>query len=713
MTMAFKPPQSASRDGFEIDLRAVFFHLRERLWVILLCILLAVGAGVAYLSRTPKSYVAYATVEIDREVPPIIDVKAADSGPVDSVEAVKTIEAKLNTSTLMRRLSRDPALGITAEKLGFPGGVATPEAITYRLREMLSVGLVRGTRLIGITATHTDPAFAAKVANGVVEGYVKQLADERAEIAQQANSYLNDEVARLKEKLRQSERALQNYREQAQSTSLEEKQNIVVAQLQELNAKVTEARTERMKLEAAVEHGNAWKEKAPDQLLSVVSVAGSPGVVEQQKRLAEMNADFANLKERYLEEHPRLIQARSQIEQGKAELNRAIVYAVEGVEVALGIAKKTEESYAAALTEQEKKALALNKAAIEYKALDREVEADRTMLVTVLQRLQESDVTKRLNQGVVRLVEAAVPPERPAKPRTKLILAAAAVAGLLAGILLALVLNALDPSLKTVDQTERALGAHVLAAVPRAFRRDGERALVDADEGLLAEAFRTLRTSLALREDGSRTILFTSATENDGKTFCAINCAAALARAGSRTLLVDADLRKPSIGEALFPGESKPGLTEVLQSRATLQKAARETSVPNLFAVTAGRTIFNPAELLHGRVFSDFVAAAAKEYDYVVVDSAPLQAVSDTLLLVKAIKTVCFVLRAGETDRRAALKSCQSLMEAGVTIAGIVLNRVSRHSRGYYYHYQAGAYGNDVYGEGEKRAALLRDGKEV
>jgi capsular exopolysaccharide synthesis family protein len=710
MTPALSYPRAVPGGGFEIDLRGLYFVIRERAWLIVFCTLLALGGGLGYLAVTPRTYVASATVEVESAAPNVMDVKAIEATTLDSMEAVKTIETKLNTSTLLRRLARDPELGVTAEKLGLPVA-SSSEAITNCLRDMLSVGLIRGTRLIGITAAHADPEFAAKLANGVVRNYVQQLSDERAGVTQQANSYLNNEVVRLKAKLGESERAIQAYRENTQTASLVENQNIIVAQLQELNAKLTEARTERLKLEAAVDQIRVWKEKAPEQLLSIAAVATAPGVVEQQKRFAEMKGELANLGERYLSEHPKLIQAKSQLEQGQKELERAIFHAAYGVEVALETATKTEANYAGAVADQEQKALALNKAAIGYKVLEREVESDRVMFEAVLKRLQETDVTRGLDQGVVRLVEPAVAPERPAKPRKKLILAAAGAVGLLIGGLVTLFLNALDPSLRTVDQTERALGMQVLAAVPKGRRRGGVRALVDADEGMLAEAFRTLRTSLALRDGGPRTILFTSATENDGKTFCAINCAAALARAGFRTLLVDADLRKPSIDGALFPGETKPGLAEVLQARVPLDQAVRETAVPNLSALTAGRAIFNPSELLNGRVFSDFIGAVSAQYDCVVVDSAPLQAVSDTLLLVKTVKTVCFVLRAGETHRRAAIKSCQSLMEAGAPPAGIILNRVPGNSRGYYYHYQAGKYGQDVYGEAQERAALLKGGE--
>ena len=711
MTIAPKfPPTQMGGGGFEIDLRALFFHLRERSWIILLAVLLGVSAGVWYLAWAPKIYAASATVEVERAAPNVLDVRAVDATTLDSIEAVKTIEGKLNTSALMRRLVRDPELAVTPAKLGLPEGTRSPEAMAAQLRELISVGLVRGTRLIAITASDTDPEFAATLANGVVSNYVRQLEDERAEVARQANSHLHAEAERLKSRLAESERALQAYREDQQSASLEETQNIVVAQLQEMNAKLTEARAERMKLQSAVEQAHAWREKAPDQLLSVAAVASAPGVVELQKRLAEMHTDRANLSERYLDAHPRLIQLKSQIEQGRTELGGAVQRAVEGVDVAFQIAQKTEASYGVALAEQEQKALALNKTAIGYKVLERNVEADRAMFVAVVKRLQETDVTKGLAQGILRPIDSAVTPERPTKPRPKLILAAAGVAGLLTGTLLALLLHALDPTLKTVDQAERTLGIAVLAAIPRSRRSDRDRALVGADEGLLAEAFRTLRTSLSCRDDSPRTILFTSATENDGKTFCALNYAAALARAGLRTLLVDADLRKPSLGAALLPDDAGPGLAEVLQARTPLADSVRQSEVPNLFLLPAGAIIYNPAELLHGRVFPEFIATVEQQYDYVIVDSAPLQAVSDTFSIVKAMKGVCFVLRADATHRRAAAKSCQSLLEAGAPLLGLILNRVPDESRGYYYHYQSGAYGQDVYGEAVKRAALLKAG---
>ena len=216
----------------------------------------------------------------------------------------------------------------------------------------------------------------------------------------------------------------------------------------------------------------------------------------------------------------------------------------------------------------------------------------------------------------------------------------------------------------------------------------------------VAEAFRTLRTALSLlgNQKTRTTFLFTSAVPGEGKSFSSINYSVSLAQQGLRTLLIDADLRLPTIGKVLFDEKWHIGVSEVITGQASLDDTIRTTEVDNLFVITAGTRAPNPAELLSGPAFGDLIKEASQKYDRIVIDSAPVNAVADSLLLVKYVSTVCLVLHAGKTARKAIIRAVNKLSEAGSRPVGFIINRLPRHGgANYYYYYSAGEYGK-VYG---------------
>jgi capsular exopolysaccharide synthesis family protein len=228
--------------------------------------------------------------------------------------------------------------------------------------------------------------------------------------------------------------------------------------------------------------------------------------------------------------------------------------------------------------------------------------------------------------------------------------------------------------------------------------------LLAEPHGAVAEAFRTLRTSLSLLGPQSerQIFLFTSAVPGEGKSFCSSNYAVSLAQKGSRTLLIDSDLRLPTIGKIFFDGEAHAGVSDCIAGQCTLSEAIQTTSIENLFVMTAGNRAPNPAELLSGSGFPKMLRELTAQFDYIVIDSAPVNAVSDTLLLVKYVQTTCIVVHAGKTPVKAVLRAKAKLAEAGATPAGFILNRLPKSSgTGYYYYYSAGQYGKGVYGAPE------------
>ncbi len=707
-------PTPGSNGPGEIDFVGIYYTLRSQVWTIAACVLLSLVCAVVYLWWTPKVYEGQAVIQVDQAARKVVMIDGVDGESLESVESLKTLEQNLSSWTLIERVVRNPKLALTPAALGLRRRGAQPVTegeMIYKLAREISVSLVRGTRLISIKAQAVDPRVAGALPNILIEEYKASVFETHNQITQDANSFLRGEVERLNTKLQASKQALQEYREKSKAVSLEESHNITDARLRELNAKVTEAKTLRLKLESDYAQVRALTGKSPDLLLNVNSVASAPIVLDQKKNLTAQEAELANLSQRYKGKHPKYIQAQSRLEELRAGLDRAIKIAADGLATSVEAALVTEQKFEDALREQEGKSLELGRLAIDYESMSRAVDADTALYQSVLTRLNETDVTKNIGPEVLRIVTPSATPPSPAKPRKKLVLALALIAGGMAGVGIALTRVVADRSLRTVDQAEKILGLPALGSVPR----DPTPALKEEDlpvlresHGAAAENFRTLRTSLALLAPPMerRTFLFTSAVPGEGKSFCAANYAIALAQQGLRTLLIDADMRLPSLDRLFFHGQPPhAGVADVLLQRVPLAEAVRPAQQPKLFLLTAGHRPKQPAELLGNPSFTEMLRSAALEYDRVVVDTAPINAVSDTLLLVRSVQAVVLVIHAARTPRKAVARAQQKLVEAGAPLAGLVLNQLpSASGHDYYFHYSPGAYGEGVYGAPERSA---------
>jgi succinoglycan biosynthesis transport protein ExoP len=691
----------------EIDLIGIYYAVRGQAWLILVCVAISLLAGAAYLHWAPKVYEGQAVLQVEQSERKVVKIDDIDAESLESLEALKTLEQNLSNWTLLERVARNSKLGLTPAALGLSahGGSAPSEGeIIYKLSQGISVGIVRGTRLISIKAEAVDARVAGALPNVILAEYEAGQFEQHNEMAREANAFLLGEVKRLNAKLQASKQALQDYRERTKAVSLEESHNITDARLRELNAKVTEAKGTRLRLEADYAQVQALAGKSPELLLNLTSVATAPAVIEEKRNVTAQEAELANLSQRYKWKHPKYIQAQSRLVELRAGLDRALKLAAQDLGNSVEAARATEQKFEEALHEQEGKSLDLGRLAIDYETLAGAVKTDTALYESVLNRLNETDVTRNIAPENLRMVTPSTTPPVPAKPRRKLVLALALMAGCLVGVGIALVRVTMDRSLHTVDQAEKFLEMPVLGSVPRdpiSIKNERDLPVVRESHGAAAENFRTLRTSLALLapQVERRTTLFTSAVPDEGKSFCAANYAIALAQQGLRTLLIDADMRLPSLEKLFFDSQPHIGLADIILNRAPLSQAVRAAREPKLFVLTAGLRPKQPAELLSGPRFTEIVREAAIDYDRVVIDTAPINAVSDTLLLVRSVQIVVLVVRAGWTPRKAVARARQKLSDALAPLAGMVLNQLPAASgRDYYYHYSSGGYGEGVYG---------------
>jgi len=725
-----------------VDLWEMIHLFRNNLGKIFFCVLLAVGTVVVYLHHVHPVYAS--TVML--EVAPDTDQNSANPPPdLDSSDILKTIELKIASQSVILKVINDkhladdpnftqaPAEGafLNAEFVQWlrestfnflkliradrfidlsslktapprPGQSYSDAELVQKFMAKISVNLVRGSRLISVTVEDWDPKNAQRLAQAVTDEFFQESLDEQGKDTASAHELLLAEAKRISEELRASEEKLAAYRDKYNAVSLQEQQNIVVERLRDLNQQVTAAQNTRLALEPDEEQVRHLADADPEQLLSIRSIAGQPEVTDLRKQIALQEAEVANLAKRYGPLHPTLIQARSQLDELRSALHASIRKAGNLIIQSYESAQATERAMASALAEQEKASLELDRIAIPYHTLEREVQANNSVYQKVLENLKQTDVSHRTASandidGVnIRVIAQPLVPMQPVRPRAKLLLALSAAAGLFVGCGSALFSRALDNTVSSVDHAESFLGLPVLTTVTRSRqpRFKGKPAVLKYPASAQAEAFRSLRTSLSLlpNDDERKFILFTSAVPGEGKSYCSLNTAAAFAQQGFQTLLIDGDLRRPGLQRLLVNWNEKPGLTDCLKQPDLFPAAVQATSIPNLYCLGDRKCQPGGAELVGKDGFHDILNRARQNFDRVIIDTAPLMAVSDTLYIAKNVPTVCLVIYAGNTPKRLVRRALKLLDEvAQRTATGVVLNKVDRRQSASHYYYYSGA----------------------
>ncbi len=679
-----------------LDVNRLLHIVLRRWWLPVLFSLLTLGAGVAYLLTRPTTYSALAVVQVEQQAQRIVNFQdGSHDEDYRSAEVLKTFEQVFESGSLLLRV-------VKANHLDTNPAFAPPKPnhapysdgeLIERMSYKVNVEIRRGTRLIDITVTDANPVVACQLAKSMVTEYHNLDMEQKLDVNRNASAFLVSEEDNLKRKLEDSEGKLAAYRAENQAVSLEEKQNIVVEKLRELNQQVTEAKGRRLALESDIAKVNAGGTK-PDQLLQLASINTVPAVADLRRQINEKEGEFAAIKERYMFKHIKYIEAESSLQKLHAALVQEVTAAAAVLNRTYQATLETEKKLEGALHDQEQLSLHLDDIAIPYNALLRESQTNRTLYENVLTRMKQAGVDQGVGSTDLRVVQEPMVPYRPDKQSKAKTLALALAAGLFLGGAAILLLEVFNHTLQTVDQAEQVLGLPLLVAVPE-LRQKGPVAgipFVGAEQAPQREAFRTLRTTLGMfKEQETRSFLFTSAVPGEGKSFCSLNFASTLAQGGSHTLLLNADLRRSSDYARVLGARDKPGLSECLSGKTPFSQACHPTNVQNLFLCPAGERSGEPADLLAGKRLGEILREAWQVFDKVVIDSPPINAVSDCLVLAAHVEAVCLVVRSRSTPVNAILRACRTLSLGGITPVGFIINRMSTRlgSKSAYYYYGA------------------------
>jgi capsular exopolysaccharide synthesis family protein len=609
---------------------------------------------------------------------------------------------------LRSHLGQTPTIRVTGDGGGFELGVH-PDLISRYLK-MLDISPVRKSQLVDVTFMSEDPTLSREVANAHAAAFIRMNLQTRFELTAEARDFLQEKLAELKAKVEKSEQALNRFRESNKIFSLDKGENIIVDRLMRLNTELTTARAKRIELESLVRTVKRGNERLLSQIIN------NRYIQQLKDQITALEADYARLATKFKPSYPRLLALQDQLDQARGRLNRELVRIARTIESDHAAALANERALAAELEQERKAALALQKKAVEYRILEREAESDRTLYESVLKRSKETDLAREVPVSNMYITDRAEIPLRPESTGATLLLGLSLLGGLLGGIGLAFSRHYFDSSLKTPEDVGDFLLLPTLGVVPdmerMASRRNGKalgfhetgakgggsrrkkRGGGAPDKGklvvshhpasLIAECYRGIRTALyySQPEAPPQTIVITSAQAREGKTLTAVNLAISLAQNGGQVLLVDADLRNGYI-HRLLGVNNGAGLTNILVGMGEPESFIRSTAVRGLHFLSRGEPSLHPAELLGSEKMRLTLETLRERYAFVVIDSAPVLPISDTLMVAPKVDGVLLVARGQAVSRHVVRKACDRLDFVQARILGVVLNGVDLWSPEY------------------------------
>jgi len=683
-------PAHVARPGDVAVLDRLQALLRYRAVAVSVC-LAVLGGSVLYAYWQTPLYRATVRLEIELEDDRALAIDGV--GPARRLDYYQDPEPYFQTQ--YRILTGRDLASRVAEKVG-PAGVSriadpssasTADSRIASLQSRVSVDPVKASHLVDVSLVSRDPAAAAETVNLLAEEYVAQNLALRRENVARSVDWLTHELARQKRLVESSERAMAQYREDQDAPSLEDRQNIVIARLNQLNEAATHARTTRAQKESLFRRLESLGPSAsPDTI---------PGILQNlyiqslKGDLAELERRRALLSERYGEKHPEIVTLNASIADAKRQLKLELAKAADAIRHDYESAVIEERTLNDALEQQKATAADLDRKSVQYTVLQRDAESNRELYQTLLRREKELQVLANSRGNNVRIVERASIPPVPFSPNLRRSAAIGGLVGLVLAVGLVLGLDHVNDTIKTPDDATRRLGAPFLGLIPDARGRQDRPVLSGTSE--FSEAIRALRTSLALGHTAphSAVVLVTSAQPLEGKTTVACNVALALAYGGARVLLIDADMRRPGVHAGLGL-ENGRGLSELLGGGVSLTEVVQRVAEPDLWIMTAGQSPTNPSELLaSGRMESLMRQVQTGPFDWVIVDTPPVLAVTDASIVTKWATGVAFVVGSAMTRGRLAHRAIEMLGAARPSFIGVVLNRVDVRGNPYYYaqHY--------------------------
>lgn len=560
------------------------------------------------------------------------------------------------------------------------------QLVVNRFLNKVSITPVKNTKLVRISFESSDPVFAARVANKIADTYIVSYLDSRLEMGEKATIWLGERLTDIKLKLEESQNKLLSYRENNGLIDIQGS----VGRLSEqeigiITSKLLDAEARMAHTKILFDDVNATKTKGSQALLGLPIIDSNEMVRQFKMDQQEAQLILDELSNRYGEKHPKVIDAKSRLNTAQGNLNSQIYNIVDTIEKDYLIAQQTVSSLESTLSKGKQEIQQVGRSRVDLLHLEREVELNQKMYDTFYTRIREVDEAEDMSTTNAQISEYAEAPISPVKPRKALLVLLTLFISLAAAIGAAILGESMNDTVTSTEDVEEYLKLRMLGIIPTVtksiLKRNGHTALVPGslldDRQSFEESIRTIRTSICLDEveNPNKIIMVTSALPGEGKSTLASHLAYSLSQV-ERVLLIECDLRRPSLHRA-FDFEDSIGLAQLLSGESKFIDSIKLQAIGDLDVIPAGRIPKNPLELLGSPKFSYLIDQMKKRYDRIVIDSAPVQAVSDALILGQFANAVLYAVKANSTPMNISARGVKRLRDAGINMAGGVVTQVN------------------------------------
>jgi succinoglycan biosynthesis transport protein ExoP len=693
---------------------AVFLlFLKKRAWIVVVASLLGLLYGLLVNHFSVRLFTARASIEVEGQ-----DVssqfrleQAQDLGAsLDTAERLDTEIEILKSRDLSLEIIESLHLESNPDFAplinGQPWDMSKPEVrhlLVANLRDTVNVSRLGHTQIIQIFATSKNPQLASIIANSLIDHYVERSFRENYTSTAKISDWLNQKLGGLKTNLERSQAHILELQKDIGVYGIDQSHSVVAANLDELNKQYADAQVDRLLKESRLQE----IKNSPSEVIDASSGSSDPAMLAALQRLSQLNDEYTSLVQTYGSGYPRVKIIKAQIDELHREMKVEERTQIERSQKEFDAAAANETKVLAALNKQEQDAYSKGAKAAEYELARRDYETNRLLYDGLQQRLEEASIMSGLHSTAIHTVDSADIPPFPSRPRTRFNEAAGLGTGLVLGLALALLLEMMDTKLKTMNDIENGLQVPLLAAIPAVdaehlqpsrFREHAAMAGVSS-WSKIAEALRGMRTSILLSSPGvpPKVIMFVSTRPGEGKTSVAALTSITLALNGSKVLLIDADLRRPAIHLRFKMGKGL-GLSSVLSGKASLSEAVVEwQDLPNVHILPSGPIPPLPSELLSSKQMKELLSQARNEYDFVILDTPPVLAVTDASVLGPLADAAVLIVRYGAVQRQVVHRCIELLDRSGTHLLGVVVNVVDFMAPEYAEYYGRKYY--EYYGE--------------
>lgn len=741
-------PDEHGTSGTDTTLADTVKVLRKQKWVLIITVALGIAFGTYKAIVRPKLYIASGELQVRPGASNQFRVGEMVAPMMDSSNRLNTEVAILKSDSLMLNVAQELHLQDNPVFLGAKGPVQhrdldnplVRQETIGRLKAGLSVDLVQRTDIIQISFSSLSPSLSAQIVNTIIQDYIQRSFQTRYASTQRVSEWLSSQLDDLRQDVETSQERLMDLQKKLGVLGFDASRSQISDQLEELTKAATDAQLQRIMAEARyriLSSTNPNSASFTDPTMGGMASTSSESAVLSSLRnqQATLAAQYAQLTTQFGPNYPQVKQVRAQLDKIDDQVRQEQARLISQAKQAYTAARTNEQMTTNALNNQKGDAYKLRDAMVQYTILQREFESKRTLYEGLLNRLSEASIEAGLESSEIDIVDTAMIPASPTMPRRSTTILIPTIFSLLAGIILAFARENLDTGLRDISEIEAITELPTLSIIPKTRRPLDSETLssmtpaqrniyvLSTPKSHFAESFRSLRTSLLLSMAGRppKTILVTSSTPSEGKTTTATNLACVLAQRDAKVLLIDADLRRPSVHHR-FGLNGKTGLSTVLTGASTVEEALqRVPEVPNLDIMASGPVPPFPTEMLSSEAMISLLDRFKQQYTHIVIDSPPILSVTDGIILARLCDAVALVIRHAKSNKNVVRRTRDLLVRAGAPINGIVLNAIDLNSPdyyGYYGYYNYSYYSSDSSGwdsantEAKKKTSWYNRGKE-